>query len=85
MHKYRGVELRDDIEWKHFRDGWPNIMIQNVEEIAGRDGQCVCSYVSVCVCVCVCACACARVRACVCVHLCVITPVCTHSLVYCFL
>ena len=36
---YRGVELKESIEWERFRDGWPNIMIKNVEEIAGRDGE----------------------------------------------
>ena len=34
----RGVELWDGIEWQHFRDGWPNIFIHNVDRIAGKDG-----------------------------------------------
>ena len=71
------MELKDDIEWNHFRDGWPNIMIKNVEEVAGRDGACVyvCVFMSVCKCVymCVCVRAHAYVRVCirVCVHLCI--------------
>ena len=31
--------LKSDIKWECFRDGWPNIFIENVEEIAGRDGE----------------------------------------------
>lgn len=38
--KYRQVELCDCIRWDRFRDGWPNIFIDRVEEIAGRDGGC---------------------------------------------
>ena len=38
--QYRRVQLMEDgIQWNRFRDGWPNIMINNVQEIAGRDGQ----------------------------------------------
>lgn len=37
--KYRRVELFENIEWMRFRDGWPNIFINNVQAIAGRDGQ----------------------------------------------
>ena len=61
------MELKDDIEWNHFRDGWPNIMIRNVEEIAGRDG------VSVSVCSCLSVSVCIRAHTCVyvCVHLCI--------------
>lgn len=37
--KHRRVVLKSDINWGCFRDGWPNIFIENVEEIAGRDGK----------------------------------------------
>lgn len=38
--QYRRVQLMEDgIQWDRFRDGWPNLMINNVQEIAGRDGQ----------------------------------------------
>ena len=37
--RYRRVELCDCVDWNHFRDGWPNIFINNVESIAGRDGE----------------------------------------------
>ena len=36
---YRDVELWDHVQWKKFKDGWPNIFIDNVPEIAGRDGE----------------------------------------------
>ena len=39
---YRKVELCDSVKWERFRDGWPNIFIDNVEKIAGRDGVCGC-------------------------------------------
>ena len=67
------MELKDDIEWNHFRDGWPNIMIKNVEEIAGRDGACVCVCVFMSICKCVYTCVCVRAHAYVrvCVHLCI--------------
>ena len=32
------LELRGTIQWKHFKDKWPNIFIENVQEVAGRDG-----------------------------------------------
>lgn len=34
---YRRVEISHCVKWDHFRDGWPNIFIDSVEEIAGRD------------------------------------------------
>jgi len=34
---YRKVELCDSVRWEHFESGWPNIFIENVEKIAGRD------------------------------------------------
>jgi hypothetical protein len=36
---YREVELWDHVQWKKFKDGWPNTFIDNVAEIAGRDGE----------------------------------------------
>ncbi len=27
----------DHVEWKCFKDGWPNIFINDVNRIAGRD------------------------------------------------
>lgn len=36
--RYRSVELWTKISWSKFRDGWPNIFIDKVEDIAGRDG-----------------------------------------------
>lgn len=37
---FRSVELWQGIVWGQFRDSWPNIFINNVEVIAGRDGGC---------------------------------------------
>ena len=34
---YRLVELHSNLKWDSFADGWPNIFIENVKEIAGRD------------------------------------------------
>ncbi|KAL5459851.1 hypothetical protein EMCRGX_G033234 [Ephydatia muelleri] len=34
---YRLVELHNNLQWDSFADGWPNIFIDNVKEIAGRD------------------------------------------------
>ena len=39
--KYHRVELCSAVQWERFRDGWPDIFINNVQEIAGRDGRCV--------------------------------------------
>ena len=39
--KYRRVELCDCICWNSFKDGWPNIFIDNVQGIAGRDSECL--------------------------------------------
>ena len=36
---YRSVELWQGIVWGRFRDGWPNIFINDVAAIAGRDGE----------------------------------------------
>lgn len=36
---YRLVELHSNLKWDSFADGWPNIFIENVKEIAGRDGR----------------------------------------------
>ena len=30
----------NSVGWERFRDGWPNIFIDNVQLIAGRDGVC---------------------------------------------
>jgi len=30
------VELRDDIRWESFEDGFPNLFIENVKAMAGR-------------------------------------------------
>ena len=38
--RYRSIELWQDVQWSHFRDDWPDIFINNVEAIAGRDGGC---------------------------------------------
>ena len=35
----RSIEICHGIRWDRFRDGWPNIFINNVEEIAGKDGK----------------------------------------------
>lgn len=37
---YRSIELWKGIKWEKFRDGWPNIFINDVQDIAGRDGAC---------------------------------------------
>ena len=34
----RSVKLCDNVQWKHFKDGWPNIFIKDVDQIAGKDG-----------------------------------------------
>lgn len=31
--------MRSTIQWDSFKDGWPNIFIQDVHEVAGRDGK----------------------------------------------
>ena len=36
---YRSIELWKGIQWGKFRDGWPNIFINDVQDIAGRDGE----------------------------------------------
>ena len=42
--KYRAVEMCDQVQWNAFKDGWPNIFIDDVHSIAGRDGKmCLCS------------------------------------------
>lgn len=33
------MELHNNLQWDSFADGWPNIFIENVKEIAGRDGK----------------------------------------------
>ena len=30
--------LKDDIKWDHFADGFPKLFIENVKDLAGRDG-----------------------------------------------
>ena len=35
----RPVQLCDCVKWESFRDGWPNIFIERVEEIGGKDGM----------------------------------------------
>lgn len=37
--KYRLVELCENVRWNKFKDGWPNIFIDDVQNIAGRDGK----------------------------------------------
>ena len=37
--KCRLVELYDHVQWNKFKDGWPNIFIDDVHDIAGRDGE----------------------------------------------
>ena len=39
VERYRSVELWGEVKWGKFRDGWPNIFIENVSAIAGRDGK----------------------------------------------
>ncbi len=34
---YKQVELRDDIQWDNFEDGFPNIFINNVKDLIFRD------------------------------------------------
>ena len=34
----RKVVLKDDIKWDHFADGFPKLFIENVKDLAGRDG-----------------------------------------------
>lgn len=33
------MELWDHVKWGRFKDGWPNIFIDDVHSIAGRDGK----------------------------------------------
>jgi hypothetical protein len=42
--RYRRVELWEGITWGRFRDSWPNIFINKVEEIAGRDVMLLASF-----------------------------------------
>jgi len=35
----RKVILRSDINWEHFADGFPKLFIENVKDMAGRDGE----------------------------------------------
>lgn len=35
----RHVEFKKTIKWDQFNDGWPNLFIENVKEMAGRDGE----------------------------------------------
>lgn len=35
----RDVLFRQDIKWQRFADGFPKIFIDNVKELAGRDGE----------------------------------------------
>ena len=35
--RYRTVELRNDIMWDKFSDGWPKLFINNVDQVKGRD------------------------------------------------
>jgi len=37
--KYRSVERWNGVRWGTFKDGWPNIFIDDVQSIAGRDGK----------------------------------------------
>ncbi|XP_071502479.1 uncharacterized protein [Diadema setosum] len=37
MRKFQQVQFVRSIEWKKFKDGWPNLFINNVRECAGRD------------------------------------------------
>ena len=37
--KARKVEFRDTINWNHFADGFPNIFIEDVKYMAGKDGR----------------------------------------------
>lgn len=34
---HQPVKFSDTIQWKKFKDGWPNLFIKDVHEIAGRD------------------------------------------------
>ena len=35
----RHVEFKKTIKWGRFNDGFPNLFIENVKEMAGRDGN----------------------------------------------
>lgn len=35
----RAVECCDGITWSTFKDGWPNIFINDVDSIAGKDSK----------------------------------------------
>lgn len=36
----RELEYKDILRWKKFGDGFPNLFIDNVKEMAGKDGKC---------------------------------------------
>jgi hypothetical protein len=36
---YLQVDLRDDIEWARFQDGFPNLFIRNVKDMISREGE----------------------------------------------
>lgn len=40
----RSIKICDGIRWNRFRDGWPDIFIDNVKEIAGKDVIFVASF-----------------------------------------
>lgn len=35
----RKVVLKEDIKWDQFADGFPKLFINNVKDLAGRDGM----------------------------------------------
>ena len=35
----RHVEFRDTIQWNKFADGFPNLFIEDVRYMAGKDGK----------------------------------------------
>ena len=35
----RHVEFRDTIQWNKFADGFPNLFIEDVRYMAGKDGE----------------------------------------------
>ena len=37
--QYRPVEVWNHVSWEKFKDGWPNIFIDDVHTIAGKDGK----------------------------------------------
>ena len=40
----RNVEYRETISWNKFQDGFPNLCIQDVHYMAGKDGKKMCFY-----------------------------------------